>query len=297
MTTQHAKWLEECAAACRGARRSPSLNFLLTSTCWRNDHNGFSHQGPGFIDTMLSKQGDGRPRLPAARRQLPALGRRPLPAQHELREPHRHRQAAAAAVARHRRGARALRARRVGLGVGGHRRRRRRARRRARVRGRRRRRSRRSRPRVAPAPHAPELRVRVVNVVDLMTLFSPRDAPARHAPTTRSSSCSPPTPTSCFAFHGYPRRGPPAPARAPERRRASTCAAIRRRARRRRRSTWSCSTRSAGITWPRRQCTALARSRSAPRAVEHCQDMLRRHHAYVREHLDDMPEVRDWIWT
>jgi xylulose-5-phosphate/fructose-6-phosphate phosphoketolase len=35
----------------------PSLNYLLTSTCWRNDHNGFSHQGPGFMDTILSKKG------------------------------------------------------------------------------------------------------------------------------------------------------------------------------------------------------------------------------------------------
>jgi xylulose-5-phosphate/fructose-6-phosphate phosphoketolase len=34
-----------------------SLNVLLTSTCWRNDHNGFSHQGPGFIDTLVSKKG------------------------------------------------------------------------------------------------------------------------------------------------------------------------------------------------------------------------------------------------
>ena len=31
-----------------------SLNILLTSTCWRNDHNGFSHQGPGLIDSLLS---------------------------------------------------------------------------------------------------------------------------------------------------------------------------------------------------------------------------------------------------
>src|SRR5439155_1592812 len=34
-----------------------SLNSLLTSTCWRNDHNGFSHQGPGLIDVLLSKKG------------------------------------------------------------------------------------------------------------------------------------------------------------------------------------------------------------------------------------------------
>ena len=53
---QHTKWLEE---ACKLGWRAPiaSLNILLTSTCWRNDHNGFSHQGPGLIDVMMSKRG------------------------------------------------------------------------------------------------------------------------------------------------------------------------------------------------------------------------------------------------
>src|SRR5438552_11933060 len=32
-----------------------SLNILVTSTCWRNDHNGFSHQGPGLIDVVDRK--------------------------------------------------------------------------------------------------------------------------------------------------------------------------------------------------------------------------------------------------
>ncbi|MGZ3371992.1 MAG: phosphoketolase family protein [Gemmatimonadaceae bacterium] len=56
MIVQHAKWLQE---ARRLSWRAPiaSLNILLTSTCWRNDHNGFSHQGPGLIDVMLSKRG------------------------------------------------------------------------------------------------------------------------------------------------------------------------------------------------------------------------------------------------
>jgi xylulose-5-phosphate/fructose-6-phosphate phosphoketolase len=56
MATQHAKWLEACAELPWRAP-VPSLNYLLTSTCWRNDHNGFSHQGPGFMDTILSKKG------------------------------------------------------------------------------------------------------------------------------------------------------------------------------------------------------------------------------------------------
>ena len=56
MTVQHAKWLQE-AQKLPWRKPVPSLNILLTSTCWRNDHNGFSHQGPGLIDTVLSKQG------------------------------------------------------------------------------------------------------------------------------------------------------------------------------------------------------------------------------------------------
>ena len=57
MTVQHAKWLE-AAAALRWREPVASLNILLTSTCWRNDHNGFSHQGPGLIDTMMAMSGD-----------------------------------------------------------------------------------------------------------------------------------------------------------------------------------------------------------------------------------------------
>jgi xylulose-5-phosphate/fructose-6-phosphate phosphoketolase len=56
MVTQHAKWLESCAAI-PWREPVPSLNVLLTSTAWRNDHNGFSHQGPGFLDTIISKKG------------------------------------------------------------------------------------------------------------------------------------------------------------------------------------------------------------------------------------------------
>ena len=56
MTVQHTKWLEH-AIALPWRDPVPSLNILLTSTTWRNDHNGFSHQGPGLIDVMLSKRG------------------------------------------------------------------------------------------------------------------------------------------------------------------------------------------------------------------------------------------------
>lgn len=56
MTIQHAKWLEE-ANHLDWRTPIPSLNILLTSTCWRNDHNGFSHQGPGLIQNVITKRG------------------------------------------------------------------------------------------------------------------------------------------------------------------------------------------------------------------------------------------------
>jgi len=57
MFNQHAKWLK----VCRGIpwRRSvASLNYLLTSHVWRQDHNGFSHQDPGFIDHVVNKKAE-----------------------------------------------------------------------------------------------------------------------------------------------------------------------------------------------------------------------------------------------
>jgi xylulose-5-phosphate/fructose-6-phosphate phosphoketolase len=56
-TVQHSKWLEE-AARLPWRARIPSFNVLLTSTAWRNDHNGFSHQGPGLIQIMLTHRGE-----------------------------------------------------------------------------------------------------------------------------------------------------------------------------------------------------------------------------------------------
>ncbi|WJK38729.1 phosphoketolase family protein [Solwaraspora sp. WMMA2056] len=55
-TVQHGKWLQE-AAHLPWRAKVPSLNILLTSTAWRNDHNGFSHQGPGLIQVVLNQRG------------------------------------------------------------------------------------------------------------------------------------------------------------------------------------------------------------------------------------------------
>ena len=57
MTIQHSKWLEE-GTLLDWRKPVPSLNVLLTSTCWRNDHNGFSHQGPGLIQNVITKRGE-----------------------------------------------------------------------------------------------------------------------------------------------------------------------------------------------------------------------------------------------
>jgi len=55
MFNQHAKWLDACRKLDWRAP-VPSLNYLLTSHVWRQDHNGFSHQDPGFIDVALNKK-------------------------------------------------------------------------------------------------------------------------------------------------------------------------------------------------------------------------------------------------
>ena len=55
MFNQHAKWLE-VTAAIPWRRPIASLNYLLTSHVWRQDNNGFTHQDPGFIDVVLNKK-------------------------------------------------------------------------------------------------------------------------------------------------------------------------------------------------------------------------------------------------
>jgi xylulose-5-phosphate/fructose-6-phosphate phosphoketolase len=54
MFNQHAKWLAKCNEVSWRASVS-SLNILVTSTVWRQDHNGFSHQDPGFLDVVTNK--------------------------------------------------------------------------------------------------------------------------------------------------------------------------------------------------------------------------------------------------
>jgi xylulose-5-phosphate/fructose-6-phosphate phosphoketolase len=103
MVNQHAKWLKT-AQGIPWRRPIASLNFLLSSHVWRQDHNGFSHQDPGFIDHVVNKKAE--------------IVRVYLPPEPVLHQRGRGRQAARADVPADGRGRAALRAwpRHLGLG-------------------------------------------------------------------------------------------------------------------------------------------------------------------------------------
>jgi xylulose-5-phosphate/fructose-6-phosphate phosphoketolase len=58
MFNQHAKWLKVTSSEIPWRRPIASLSYLLTSHVWRQDHNGFSHQDPGFIDHVVNKKAE-----------------------------------------------------------------------------------------------------------------------------------------------------------------------------------------------------------------------------------------------
>ncbi|MGA1989053.1 MAG: phosphoketolase family protein, partial [Candidatus Sulfotelmatobacter sp.] len=58
MFNQHAKWLEKSKKELDWRAPVPSINFLITSLVWRQDHNGFTHQDPGFLDVVTNKSRD-----------------------------------------------------------------------------------------------------------------------------------------------------------------------------------------------------------------------------------------------
>ncbi len=58
MFNQHAKWLEKAKHELDWRAPVPSINILITSLVWRQDHNGFTHQDPGFLDVVTNKSPD-----------------------------------------------------------------------------------------------------------------------------------------------------------------------------------------------------------------------------------------------
>ncbi len=101
MFNQHAKWLKVTRKI---PWREPiaSLNYLLSSHVWRQDHNGFSHQDPGFIDHVAAKKSEiVRIYLPPDANCLLSVADHSS-AQPQLHQPDRRRETARVAVARHR---------------------------------------------------------------------------------------------------------------------------------------------------------------------------------------------------
>ncbi len=58
MVNQHSKWIEKASTEVPWRAPVPSLNILISSTVWRQDHNGFTHQDPGFLDVVTNKKAD-----------------------------------------------------------------------------------------------------------------------------------------------------------------------------------------------------------------------------------------------
>jgi len=292
MVNQHAKWLKS-SRDLPWRRPVPSLNILLSSHVWRQDHNGFSHQDPGFIDFVANKRGDtARIYLPPDANTLLCVtdhclrtydrinvvvaGKQPALQWLTLDEAVTH----------------------CAAGVGiwewasneGE-----------------------TEPDLVMAcagdvptqetlaavdwlrRHVPELRIRVVNVVDLMTLPAPETHPHGLDDPTFDSLFTRDRPV-VFAYHGYPW--------------------LIHRLTYKRTNHGNFHVHGfieeGTTTTPFDMCVlnrldrfhlAQAALRAAPRlgargehAEEALRDALAAHRAYVRQTGDDLPEVRDWTW-
>ncbi|MEY2441211.1 MAG: xylulose-5-phosphate/fructose-6-phosphate phosphoketolase [bacterium] len=293
MTIQHAKWLQHGHEL---AWRAPvaSLNVLLTSTCWRNDNNGFSHQGPGLIDTMISMNGGVvRVYLPPdancllwtadhCLRSRDYVNLVVIDKQPELQyldsdaaREHCARGAGEWAWAGNSSGSEDADVVLACIGDVP------------------------TQETIAAAAllreHVPELRFRVVNVVDLMTI-APADVHPHGMSRDRFEDLFGDTTNVVCAFHGYARalhqllHGRPAAGRFHVHGYSEQ-------------GTTTTPFDMVVLNEMSRYhlvLDALRRARRiAPGAAaleRHCEAMLVRHHAYIREHLEDMPEVRDWTW-
>ena len=297
MFNQHAKWL---GSTRRIPWRKPvaSLNYLLTSHVWRQDHNGFSHQDPGFLDHVINKRADVvRVYLPPDANTLLSVadhclrsrdyvnvivaGKQPAPQWLDM-------EAAAAHCAK-------------GLSVwdwagtesSG-----------------------RDTPDVVMAcagdvptlealaavdllrTHIPSLTIRVVNVVDLLALQSPRDHPHGISDEEFDSIFTIDRPV-IFAFHGYP--------------------SLVHRLTYRRTNHGSFHVhgyREEGTTTTPfemtvlneldrfhlalgvvRRVSSLRNSTEAEAVVQTCQAMLAENRQHTRDHGEDLPQIRNWKWN
>ncbi|MET0385185.1 MAG: phosphoketolase family protein [Polyangiales bacterium] len=294
MTVQHAKWLAEAE---RLPWRAPvsSLNILLTSTCWRNDHNGFSHQGPGLLNIVLSKRGSvSRIYLPPDANcllsvadhclrslsyvNLIAIDKQPQLQWLDMEAAKRH-CAAGASTWDWASNEAAGREPDVVLACAG---------------------DIATLETIAAAAllreHAPEVRVRVVNVVDLMTLFTP-DVHPHGMPEARFRTLFTTDRPVVFAFHGYQRMVHELIHGRPHTERFHV------RGFNEQGTTTTPFDMVVLNEMSRYHLTMLALAqlpgqRAATAALRDlCSAELERHGRYIREHFEDMPEVRNFTWS
>jgi xylulose-5-phosphate/fructose-6-phosphate phosphoketolase len=297
MTIQHAKWLQH-ARELEWREPVPSLNILLTSTCWRNDHNGFSHQGPGLIDAVLSLSGtvtrvylppDANTLLVTAEHilrskdyvNLVVVDKQPHPQYLTLEEARRHAAAGASIWPW------AGNEEAAGTGV---------------------------KPDVVMAcagdiptqetlaaawllqERLPELTVRVVNVMDAMVL-PPRDTHPHGLSDEKFEELFTADGEVIMAWHGYARalhqllHGRPSPERFHVRGYNEQ-------------GTTTTPFDMVVLNKMSRYHLVLEALRrvhkevpGADELVDFCRGQLDAHSRYIREHFEDLPEIRDWVWT
>ncbi|MDG6105905.1 phosphoketolase family protein [Dactylosporangium aurantiacum] len=290
-TVQHGKWLQE-AKRLPWRAKVPSLNVLLTSTAWRNDHNGFSHQGPGLIQVVLTQRGDvARVYLPPDANCLLSVADHCLRSRSYInlividKQPQLQWLTMEQATAHCAQGAGIWDW--VGTDDGS------------------------TDPDIVLAcagdvvtmetvaaaqilkARLPKLKVRVVNVVDLMTLPRPKDHPHGMS-STRFTELFTDTVDVVFAFHGYPGAIHQLVHGRPDADRFRVRGFIEE----------GTTTTPFDMTVRNRASRyhlvmdAINNAKRLPRGAAElkawCEQKLAEHEAYVVEHLEDMPEVRGW---
>jgi xylulose-5-phosphate/fructose-6-phosphate phosphoketolase len=294
MVNQHAKWLKVSREI---PWRQPiaSLNYLLTSHVWQQDHNGFSHQDPGFLDLIANKKADtARIYLPPDantllwvtdhclrtydRINVIVAGKAPAPQWLTIDEAAIHAEA--------------------GIGIwpwAGH-----------------------EKPGRDPdivmacagdvptietlaatallREALPDLSIRVVNVVDLMTLQGRSEHPHGLSNRDFEALFTADKPV-IFAFHGYPQLIHRLTYNRPNH------AGLHVHGYREEGTTTTPFDMLVMNGLDRFHLAIAALDRlpdigpDAARARQHCQDRLIAHAAYIRDHGEDMPEIRDWRWS
>ena len=293
MVVQHTKWLEE-GIKLPWRESIASLNILLTSTCWRNDHNGFSHQGPGLLDAVLSKKGAvARIYLPPDANCLLSVADHCFRSRNYVnlividKQPQLQWLTMEQAVDHCTRGLSTWHWASNEENI---------------------------EPDVVMAcagdiptletiaaawwlrHHIPELKVRVVNVVDLMTLYPSFLHPHGLNAASFTEHFTDDKPV-VFAFHGYPRAVHELVHGRPNADRFHVRGFNEE-------GTTTTPFDMVVLNGMSRYHLCIEAMRRAPRVraltpplIAECNDLLAKHKTYVRSNLQDMPEVRDWVWT